>query len=87
MSADILPFHVERTVDGEVRVSDVRLAEKLGYIRVSNFRRLIRKHAKKLAEIAPLATHQVTAGWRMRWRQIRRRCWRLSGHDHQPRFR
>ena len=50
MPADIIPFRIERQDDGEPRISDVEMAERLGYARVADFRALIRRHAKTLKQ-------------------------------------
>ena len=54
MSAEIIPFRIERQDDGEPRISDVEMAERLGYPRIDAFRRLIRTHAKTLKQFNQL---------------------------------
>jgi hypothetical protein len=48
MSAEIIPFTIERQDDGELRISDIELANRLGYSEVRNFRRVIRNNAEDL---------------------------------------
>jgi P63C domain len=48
MSADIIPFRIERQDDGELRISDAEMADRLGYSTVKDFRSLVRRHAKTL---------------------------------------
>jgi hypothetical protein len=63
MSADIIPFRIERQDDGEARVSDVEMAERLGYPEVKNFRALIQKHAKTLNKFNVLRVQrEITPG-------------------------
>ena len=52
--ADIIPFRIERQDDGELRISDIELAERLGYVEVRNFRRIIRAHFSDLQELGLL---------------------------------
>ena len=48
MTAEIIPFRIERQDDGEPRISDVEMAERLGYANIRDFRFLIRRHIKTL---------------------------------------
>lgn len=50
MTADIIPFQIERQDDGEPRVGDVEMAERLGYANVKDFRALILRHSKTLKQ-------------------------------------
>lgn len=59
---EIIPFRIERQADGELRISDVELAEKLGYADVTVFRRLIRKYVDLLNKINVLHFRTVTHG-------------------------
>jgi len=54
MTAEIVPFRIETQSDGELRVSDIELAERLGYTEVRNFRKVIRKNAEDLREFGLL---------------------------------
>ncbi len=51
---DIIPFRIERQDDGELRISDIELADKLGYVEVRNFRKVIRLHLSDLQELGLL---------------------------------
>ena len=62
MSAEIIPFRIERQGDGEPRISDIEMAERLGYPAVAKFRQLIRRHARTLARFGVLATVAQTSG-------------------------
>ena len=54
MSAEIIPFRIERQDDGELRISDIELAERLGYGEVRNFRKVIRLQLSDLQELGIL---------------------------------
>lgn len=56
MTADIIPFRIERQDDGEPRISDVELAERLGYPNAREFRRLISRHSSTLRQFGVLGT-------------------------------
>lgn len=56
MSAQIIPFAIERQDDGEARISDVELAERLGYAEIRDFRRLISRHSATLRQFGVLGT-------------------------------
>jgi hypothetical protein len=62
MSAQIIPFKIERQDDGEPRVTDTEMAERLGYPAVGKFRELISRHARTLARFGVLATVGKTPG-------------------------
>ena len=62
MSADIIPFRIERQDDGEPRISDVEMAERLGYPEIGIFRRLISRHVRTLARFGVLVTVVKTPG-------------------------
>lgn len=51
MTADIIPFKIERQDDGELRISDTELAMRLGYTDLRVFRRLIKKHKENLEQL------------------------------------
>lgn len=56
--ADIIPFQIERQDDGEARISDVEMSERLGYPRIADFRHLIRNHKQTLNKFNHLAFNQ-----------------------------
>lgn len=51
MTAQIIPFNIERQQDGELRISDEELASKLGYEDIRVFRRLIKKHEDNISQL------------------------------------
>ncbi|QHM92571.2 P63C domain-containing protein [Acetobacter pasteurianus] len=51
MTADIIPFKIERQDDGELRISDVELSKHLGYSSVRAFRNAIRKNIDDIKEL------------------------------------
>jgi hypothetical protein len=59
MTADIIPFRIERQDDGELRISDIELAEHLEYSHVRVFRNVIRKNASDLRALGLL--HRINA--------------------------
>jgi len=56
MTAEIIQFRIERQDDGEARISDVELAERIGYADVKDFRALIRRHKDTLGQFGFLRT-------------------------------
>lgn len=50
MSAEIIPFRIERQDDGEPRISDTEMATRLDYANVKDFRALIRRHSETLKQ-------------------------------------
>lgn len=50
MTAEIIPFRIERQDDGELRISDSEMANRLGYANLKDFRALIQRHAKTLKQ-------------------------------------
>ncbi|WP_233127732.1 P63C domain-containing protein [Acetobacter sp. DsW_059] len=59
MTTQIMPFHIEKQSDGELRISDIELAGKLGYKEVKAFRRIIRTHEKKLNKISQVLSEHL----------------------------
>ncbi|GBR31284.1 hypothetical protein AA11826_0769 [Komagataeibacter oboediens DSM 11826] len=51
MTAQIIPFKIERQQDGEFRISDAELAGHLGYAEVRYFRQAIRKNLSDISEL------------------------------------
>ncbi|WP_010517795.1 BRO-N domain-containing protein [Komagataeibacter oboediens] len=51
MTAQIIPFKIERQQDGELRISDEELAAKLEYEDIRVFRRLIKKHEDNISQL------------------------------------
>lgn len=51
MTAEIIPFKIERQADGELRISDVELSKHLGYAEVRNFRKVIRKNLDDIRQL------------------------------------
>lgn len=68
MSAQIIPFRIETHGDGELRISDIELAERLGYAEVRNFRKVVRKNADDLREFGLL--RQIDAKGRGRSERV-----------------
>lgn len=62
MSAEIIPFRIERQDDGELRISDIELAERLGYPDVKLFRQLIRRNRADLDELGFCFTVKQNSG-------------------------
>ena len=62
MTAEIIPFRIERQDDGEPRISDKEMAQRLGYPNVFEFRRLITRHSRTLAKFGVLVTVPETPG-------------------------
>ena len=54
--ADIIPFRIERQDDGELRITDIEMAERLGYARVRVFRALIVRHLVTLRQMGEVRT-------------------------------
>ena len=54
--ADIIPFRIERQDDGELRITDIEMAERLGYARVRVFRALIVRHLATLRQMGEVRT-------------------------------
>jgi len=61
MSAEIVPFRIEVQTDGELRVSDVDLADHLGYGDVKSFRRLVRDHLGNLNKINQVRSEHLAS--------------------------
>lgn len=59
MTADVIPFRIERQDDGELRISDSEMADCLGYPLVADFRHLIRNHEKILKQFNHLAFSSI----------------------------
>ena len=62
MTAEIIPFRINRQDDGELRISDMEMAERLGYPDVREFRRLITRHIRTLARFGVCVTVPQTSG-------------------------
>lgn len=63
MSADIVPFNIEQQTDGDLRISDAELANRLGYPDLRVFRRLIKKHRENLDQLGDVFSKRtVPAG-------------------------
>lgn len=56
---EVIPFRIERQDDGELRISDVELAEKLGYSRTRDFRRIARTHAARIDRMGGARTDRA----------------------------
>jgi P63C domain len=67
MSAEIIPFRIERQDDGELRISDIELAERLGYTEVRSFRRVIRNNAEDLQSLGLLHRSGAKGSGRTQW--------------------
>lgn len=59
MSAEIIPFRIERQDDGELRISDTELAERLEYTDLRVFRRLIKLHEPNLAQLGDVFSKHI----------------------------
>lgn len=53
---DIIPFQIGRQDDGELRISDIEMAERLEYPSIRDFRRLISRHSSTLRQFGQLCT-------------------------------
>ena len=51
MTTQIMPFHIEKQSDGELRISETELAEKLGYKRERKIRDLYARHKPRIDRI------------------------------------
>lgn len=59
MAAEITPFRIERHDDGELRIGDAEMADRLGYADVKDFRALIKRHIKTLNKINQMRVARV----------------------------
>lgn len=62
MTAQIIPFRIERQTDGEMRVSETELAQRLGYSRERDFRRIVNAHRARLDRMGSALLLRETSG-------------------------
>ena len=60
--ADIIPFRIECQADGELRISDVELAERLEYSDVKLMRQVINRNRTDLLEFGLIFTVKINTG-------------------------
>jgi len=59
MSAEIIPLRIVRQADGELRISDTDLSEKLGFAEVKLMRQVIRRNKADLCELGLLLQREA----------------------------